>query len=190
MLEHERRRLMEEQRQLRAEEEGVRTELVEGVNHLIRTLEGDTPWQASWPKCSAGELTRLMVQAARCNCPLICCFLRLSGAETYSNMADTVTPLHAALHKGHTGLAEHMVKYMDGCLYVPDAQGHLPTHIMPPHILHQLESVSLILYIYSTLFHSLYVFVLEPCPAWYMCSHSLLKISLHHTSTIFPTTLC
>ncbi|KAG7176988.1 Ankyrin-3-like 1, partial [Homarus americanus] len=104
-----------------------------GVDHLIKSMEGDTPWRASWPRVeSVVDLTHLMVQAARVNCTLTCSFLYQAGAQSSLCSQSKVTPVHAALDAEHWNLAGQMIKYMGGCLYVPDSRGRLPTHLMPP----------------------------------------------------------
>lgn len=145
---------------------------------MIRTLESESPWEASWPSVqSSAHLTALMVQAARADCPLICCFLYQSGAQSFfcsqsttmpqhqsgarpkskiSNRETATTPLHAALDAQHWKLAEQILRNMAGCLYIPDAEARLPMDMIRQDLLQELEMVNFDVLL-LTAFSSLYI---------------------------------
>ncbi|XP_063854781.1 ankyrin-2-like isoform X2 [Scylla paramamosain] len=123
-------RLRAEQRRL----EKVSGALVEGINNLVKTIEGNTPWQAAWrwgKETDRPALSDLLAKAAAANCPVTAAFLQRAGAWPIFNGASGGTALHAALEAGHQGMAELVIRDLGGCPYVPDIHGRLPMHMMP-----------------------------------------------------------
>nr|XP_045605231.1 ankyrin-3-like isoform X1 [Procambarus clarkii] len=116
-----------EKRRIRPEDEALR----EGVEILVNSIRGATPWQASWPPQPLRQLSSLMVAAATNNCPLIASFLKLAGAKSFLQDDLGSTPLHAAIDAQHWHFAELMIKHMGGCLYIPDSSGRLPLDMLP-----------------------------------------------------------
>nr|XP_045599441.1 serine/threonine-protein phosphatase 6 regulatory ankyrin repeat subunit B-like [Procambarus clarkii] len=127
---------------LQAEERRVRPQdsaLREGIDHLVTSLRGETPWQTSWPLQADTDHTSLMVSAATNNCPLTASFLRQAGAKSFLQDQSGITPLHAALDAHHWDLARLMVKHIGACLYIPDSSGRLPLDMLPAHHRTQVE---------------------------------------------------
>ncbi|XP_069185282.1 LOW QUALITY PROTEIN: serine/threonine-protein phosphatase 6 regulatory ankyrin repeat subunit B [Procambarus clarkii] len=119
---------------LQAEERRVRPQdsaLREGIDHLVTSLRGETPWHTSWPLQADTDHTSLMVSAATNNCPLTAIFLRQAGAKSFLQDQSGITPLHAALDAHHWDLAQVMVKHIGACLYIPDSSGRLPLDMLP-----------------------------------------------------------
>lgn len=132
------RKLKGEQKQ-----ESLTKEIHKGVDRLVKELSGDAPWRARWPRGKTfAQLTKLMVIAAHANCPLICSFLYQAGAESFSTDKNGSTPLHAALEAKHWTMAKQILGNMGGSLYLPDGGRRLPTDMITPELLHQLEEVS------------------------------------------------
>ncbi|XP_063851851.1 serine/threonine-protein phosphatase 6 regulatory ankyrin repeat subunit B-like isoform X2 [Scylla paramamosain] len=123
-------RLRAEQRRL----EKVSSALVEGIDNLLTTIEGNTPWQAAWPwgkETDRPALSDLLAKAAAANCPVTAAFLHRAGGWTVFNGASGGTALHSALEAGHKGMSELLIRDLGGCPYVPDTHGRLPVHMMP-----------------------------------------------------------
>ncbi|KAG0711191.1 Ankyrin repeat, PH and SEC7 domain containing protein secG [Chionoecetes opilio] len=117
-----------------------------GINHLLSCLRGKTPWQITWlfREQAYSDLTSLLVAAARNNCPLTATFLKLCGGMSFKQDDQGTTPLHAALNASHMAMARRMVRYLGACLYVTDAQGNLPSDLLPRDVRHQLEEALLV----------------------------------------------
>ncbi|XP_063857741.1 ankyrin-1-like isoform X3 [Scylla paramamosain] len=131
-------RLRAEQRRL----EKVSSALVEGIDNLVTTIEGNTPWQAAWrwgKETDRPALSDLLAKAAAANCPVTAAFLHRAGGWTVFNGASGGTALHAALEAGHKGMAELLIRDLGGCPYVPDTRGRLPVHMMPDGEQQRLE---------------------------------------------------
>ncbi|XP_045599456.2 serine/threonine-protein phosphatase 6 regulatory ankyrin repeat subunit B [Procambarus clarkii] len=124
-----------ERRRLKPQDSALR----EGIDHLVTSLRGETPWQTSWPLQADTDLTSLMVSAATNNCPLTASFLRQAGAKSFLQDQSGITPLHAALDAHHWDLARLMVKHIGACLYIPDSLGRLPLDMLPAHHRTQVE---------------------------------------------------
>ncbi|XP_063856866.1 ankyrin-1-like isoform X2 [Scylla paramamosain] len=123
-------RLRAEQRRL----EKGNSALVEGIDNLVKTIEGNTPWQAAWrwgKETDRPALSDLLAKAAAANCPVTAAFLHKAGGWTVFNGASGGTALHAALVVGHRGMAELLIRNLGACPYVPDTHGRLPVHMMP-----------------------------------------------------------
>ncbi|XP_063843963.1 uncharacterized protein LOC135090817 isoform X2 [Scylla paramamosain] len=122
-------RLRVEQRRL----EKVSGALVKGINNLMKTIEGNTPWQAAWrweKDTDRPALSDLLAKAAAANCPVTAAFLHRAGAWTFFTRTSGGSALHAAVEAGHQGMAEMLIRDLGGCLYMPDADGRLPVHMM------------------------------------------------------------
>ncbi|XP_063851013.1 ankyrin-2-like isoform X2 [Scylla paramamosain] len=131
-------RLRAEQRRL----EKVSSALVEGIDNLVKTIEGNTPWQAAWrwgKETDRPALSDLLAKAAAANCPVTAAFLHRAGGWTVFNEASGGTALHAALEAGHRGMAELLIRDLGACPYVPDTHGRLPVHMMPNEEQQRLE---------------------------------------------------
>ncbi|KAK8391988.1 hypothetical protein O3P69_017542 [Scylla paramamosain] len=131
-------RLRAEQRRL----EKFSSALVEGIDNLVKTIEGNTPWQAAWrwgKETDRPALSDLLAKAAAANCPVIAAFLHRAGGWTFFNGASGGTALHAALEAGHKGMAELLIRDLGGCPYIPDTHGRLPVHMMPNEEQQSLE---------------------------------------------------
>ncbi|XP_063854789.1 serine/threonine-protein phosphatase 6 regulatory ankyrin repeat subunit B-like isoform X2 [Scylla paramamosain] len=131
-------RLRAEQRRL----EKISSGLVEGIDNLVRTIEGNTPWQAAWrwgKETDRPALSDLLAKAAAANCPVTAAFLHRAGGWTVFNGASGGTALHAALEAGHKGMAELLIRDLGGCPYVPDTHGRLAVHMMPHEEQQRLE---------------------------------------------------
>lgn len=117
--------------------------LRDGIDHLITSLQGDTPGKTCWPFRTKvySDLTSLLVAAARNNCPLTGSFLRLCGALSFNKNDQGTTPLHAALEANHLGMARSIVRDLGGCLYVADSKGMLPLCLLPCDMRQELEEV-------------------------------------------------
>ncbi|KAG0715246.1 hypothetical protein GWK47_001350 [Chionoecetes opilio] len=126
-----------EQNRVRSEDSVLRS----GMDHLLNCLRGKTPWQTTWPfrEQAYSDLTSLLVAAARNNCPLTATFLKLCGGMSFKQDDQGTTPLHAALNASHMAMARMMVRDLGACLYVTDAQGNLPSDLLPRDVRHQLE---------------------------------------------------
>ncbi|XP_063852128.1 serine/threonine-protein phosphatase 6 regulatory ankyrin repeat subunit C-like [Scylla paramamosain] len=131
-------RLRAEQRRL----EKVSSALVEGIDNLVTTIEGNTPWQAAWrwgKETDRPALSDLLAKAAAANCPVTAAFLHRAGGWTVFNGASGGTALHAALEAGHKGMAELLIRDLGGCPYVPDTHGRLAVRMMPHEEQQRLE---------------------------------------------------
>ncbi|XP_063883150.1 uncharacterized protein LOC135112580 isoform X2 [Scylla paramamosain] len=131
-------RLRAEQRRL----EKVSSALVEGIDNLVTTIEGNTPWQAAWrwgKETDRPALSDLLAKAAAANCPVTAAFLHMAGGWTVFNGASGGTALHAALEAGHKGIAELLIRDLGGCPYVLDTHGRLAVHMMPHEEQQRLE---------------------------------------------------
>ncbi|XP_063852565.1 ankyrin-1-like isoform X2 [Scylla paramamosain] len=131
-------RLRAEQRRL----EKVSSGLVEGIDNLVTTIEGNTPWQAAWrwgKETDRPALSNLLAKAAAANCPVTAAFLHRAGGWTVFNGVSGGTALHAALEAGHKGMAELLIRDLGGCPYMPDTHGRLPVHMMPHEEQQRLE---------------------------------------------------
>ncbi|KAK8405453.1 hypothetical protein O3P69_001789 [Scylla paramamosain] len=131
-------RLRAEQRRL----EKVSSALVEGIDNLVTTIEGNTPWQAAWrwgKETDRPALSDLLAKAAAANCPVTAAFLHMAGGWTVFNGASGGTALHAALEAGHKGMAELLIRDLGGCPCVPDTHGRLAVHMMPHEEQQRLE---------------------------------------------------
>ncbi|KAK8375153.1 hypothetical protein O3P69_015606 [Scylla paramamosain] len=131
-------RLRAEQRRL----EKVSSALVEGIDNLVTTIEGNTPWQAAWrwgKETDRPALSDLLAKAAAANCPVTAAFLHRAGGWTVFNGASGGTALHAALEAGHKGMAELLIRALGGCPYVPDTHSRLPVHMIPHEEQQRLE---------------------------------------------------
>ncbi|XP_063872121.1 uncharacterized protein LOC135106766 [Scylla paramamosain] len=136
-------RLRAEQRRL----EKVSSALVEGIDNLVTTIEGNTPWQAAWrwgKETDRPALSDLLAKAAAANCPVTAAFLHMAGGWTVFNGASGGTALHAALEAGHKGMAELLIRDLGGCPCVPDTHGRLAVHMMPHEEQQRLEQVRLL----------------------------------------------
>ncbi|KAK8375290.1 hypothetical protein O3P69_012776, partial [Scylla paramamosain] len=131
-------RLRAEQRRL----EKISSALVEGIDSLVKTIEGNTPWQAAWrwgKETDRPALSDLLAKAAAANCPVTAAFLHRAGGWTVFNGASGGTALHAALEAGHKGMADLLIRDLGGCPYVPDTHGRLPVHMLPDEEQQRLE---------------------------------------------------
>ncbi|KAK8375294.1 hypothetical protein O3P69_012779 [Scylla paramamosain] len=131
-------RLRAEQRRL----EKISSALVEGIDSLVKTIEGNTPWQAAWrwgKETDRPALSDLLAKAAAANCPVTAAFLHRAGGWTVFNGASGGTALHAALEAGHKGMADLLIRDLGGCPYVPDTHGRLPVHMLPDEKQQRLE---------------------------------------------------
>ncbi|KAK8733781.1 hypothetical protein OTU49_006476 [Cherax quadricarinatus] len=127
---------------LQAEHRRVRPQdraLSEGIEHVLTSLRGETPWQTRWTNQSPNELTSLMVLAATNNCPLTVSFLRQAGGKSFLQDESGITPLHAALDANNWNLAKQMVKNMGASLYIPDCSGRLPVDMLPSNYSAQVK---------------------------------------------------
>ncbi|XP_063852501.1 uncharacterized protein LOC135095540 isoform X2 [Scylla paramamosain] len=131
-------RLRAEQRRL----EKISSALVEGIDSLVKTIEGNTPWQAAWrwgKETDRPALSDLLAKAAAANCPVTAAFLHRAGGWTVFNGASGGTALHAALEAGHKGMADLLIRDLGGCPYVPDTHGRLPVQMLPDEEQQRLE---------------------------------------------------
>ncbi|XP_063851977.1 ankyrin-1-like isoform X1 [Scylla paramamosain] len=131
-------RLRAEQRRL----EKVSGALAKGINNLVKTMEGNTPWQAAWrwgKDTDRPELSDLLAKAAAANCPVTAAFLQSAGAWSFFTGTSGGSALHAAVEAGHQGMAELLIRDLGGCPYVPDAHGRLPLHMMTDKERQRLE---------------------------------------------------
>ncbi|XP_045115723.1 uncharacterized protein LOC123507148 isoform X2 [Portunus trituberculatus] len=122
-------RLRAERRRL----EKVSDALVEGINNLLKTIDGNTPWLTAWRWRKGTDrpaLSDLLAKAAAANCPVTAAFLHRTGAWPVFNLASGGSALHSALDAGHQGMAQLLIKDFGVCPYVPDAYGRLPLYMM------------------------------------------------------------
>lgn len=129
---------------LQVEQDRVRPEdsvLRDGMDHLLNSLRGETPWQTAWPfrDKAYSDLTSLLVAAARNNCPLTATFLKLCGGMSFKRDDQGTTPLHAALDANHMDMARMLVRDLGACLYAEDSKGKLPLELLQHDVRQQLE---------------------------------------------------
>ncbi|XP_071532919.1 LOW QUALITY PROTEIN: uncharacterized protein [Panulirus ornatus] len=110
-------------------------ELYQGISSILITLQGPHPWLACWPSLPASRSQkpspRVMVEAAKANCPMTAVFLEQAGVMPFSiDECSGLTPLTAALRANHWELARHFAK-TSGSLYIPDITGTLPRDLFP-----------------------------------------------------------
>lgn len=117
--------------------------LHQGIDRMLDTLGGPTPWKTKWKFLGVKTLTALMCTAAQYNCILTAFFLQQAGAQSFLLSEGGCTSLHAALHFKHWNLAAAMVKDMSASLYISDSSGVLPKDIMPNYLREEIEEVSL-----------------------------------------------
>ncbi|XP_063855505.1 uncharacterized protein LOC135097489 [Scylla paramamosain] len=97
---------------LRAEKrhlEKISGALVEGINYLVETIEGNAPWQAvrRWEKeTDRTALNDLLVNATASNCSEIAAFLQIAEDWPFSTGTSAASALHAPLEAGHQEIAE------------------------------------------------------------------------------------
>ncbi|XP_050691597.1 ankyrin-3-like isoform X1 [Eriocheir sinensis] len=101
---------------LRAERGRVKA-LVEGIDALMKTIEGDTPWRAAWPEDEPQALSALMVEAVRARCPVSAAFLHRAGAWSFLSGEWGTSALATALEEGHTDMAELLVRHLGSSIY-------------------------------------------------------------------------
>lgn len=122
------------------------TILSKGIKLLLKVIQGDAPWTVAWRWTKGNtyaDVTRLMSEAARCNCPVTASFLHRARAWPFYSDDECVSPLHAALDAEQWKMVEILVSNLGACPYVPDTRGRLPTSLMPAETRLQLEKVSL-----------------------------------------------
>ncbi|CAL4067999.1 unnamed protein product, partial [Meganyctiphanes norvegica] len=133
-----------------------------GLQELIKTLNGKTPWQARWSideelRSRLGSLSMMnnipipplpknvfglslqMGTAANHNCTLSVFFLHQVGGRANHRTGLGLTPLHEALDAKVYDLATIMVKHLGASLYIPDCNNRLPTDLMPVCMKQKLE---------------------------------------------------
>lgn len=113
--------------------------LHQGIDRMLDTLGGPTPWKTKWKFLGVKTLTALMCTAAQYNCILTAFFLQQAGAQSFLLSEGGCTSLHAALHFKHWNLAAAMVKDMSASLYISDSSGVLPKDIMPNYLREEIE---------------------------------------------------
>ncbi|XP_045137009.1 uncharacterized protein LOC123519625 isoform X2 [Portunus trituberculatus] len=130
---------------LRAEQnrlEKVSNNLVKGVSNLLETIEGNSPWEATWRWCkdtNRATLSDLLAKATAANCPVTAAFLQKAGAWSFFSGTSGSSALHAALEAGHQGMAELLIRELGGCPYVLDTYGRLPIDLMTDEERRKLE---------------------------------------------------
>ncbi|XP_045122025.1 poly [ADP-ribose] polymerase tankyrase-like isoform X3 [Portunus trituberculatus] len=131
-------RLREEQRRL----EKLNSCLVEGIKNLVKTIKGNTPWQAAWrwgEGIDRQALSDLLAKAAGANCPVTATYLLRAGAWPFFSRGTSRSALHLALEAGHQSMTELLIRDHGGCLYVPDMHKRLPVHMMSDKDRQRLE---------------------------------------------------
>ncbi|XP_037793046.1 ankyrin-2-like [Penaeus monodon] len=113
--------------------------LHQGIDRLLDTLGGPTPWRTKWKFLGVKTLTSLMCTAAQFNCTLTVFFLQQAGAQSFLLSEGGHTSLHVVLHYKHWSLAAVMVKDMSASLYISDSSGILPRDIMPNYLREEIE---------------------------------------------------
>lgn len=116
--------------------------LHQGIDRMLDTLGGPTPWRTKWKFLGVKTLTALMCTAAQFNCTLTVFFLQQAGALSFLLSEGGHTSLHVALHYKHWSLAAVMVKDMNASLYISDLSDILPRDIMPNYLREEIEEVS------------------------------------------------
>lgn len=129
---------------------------------------GDTPWEAACRESNHVDLTALMVEAARANCPTTAAFLQQAGAWCFFSGSNS-SPLHAALEAKHWSLAKAFVRDLGGCIYIPDKYGRFPRDMMPIECREELEQVSYSLIFSLHLFLVLFVCVYVSVSVYLFC---------------------
>ncbi|XP_050704683.1 ankyrin-1-like [Eriocheir sinensis] len=116
-----------------------------GIDDILKTIEGDTPWQAAWPKDQAAlpkdkpkALSDLMVEAVHAKCPVTAAFLHRAGAWSFLSGDRGASAMATALEEGHKGMAELLVKHLGTSIY---SDVHLLNRIKPEER-RRLEQVS------------------------------------------------
>ncbi|XP_050706842.1 ankyrin-1-like [Eriocheir sinensis] len=99
-----------------------------GIDDILKTIEGDTPWQAAWPKDKPKALSALMVEAVHAKCPVTAAFLHRAGAWSFLSGDRGASALATALEEGHKGMAELLVKHLGTSIY---SDVHLLNRIKP-----------------------------------------------------------
>ncbi|XP_045107920.1 serine/threonine-protein phosphatase 6 regulatory ankyrin repeat subunit C-like isoform X2 [Portunus trituberculatus] len=134
------RRLLAEQRRL----ENVSRNLAEGINNLVKAIEGNTPWETAWrwgKETDRPALSDLLIKAAAANCPVTAAFLHRAGAWSVFSQAPGGNALHSALEAGHKGMAELLIRDLGGCPYLPDTNGRLSLDMMTKEEQQRLEQM-------------------------------------------------
>ncbi|XP_050704003.1 ankyrin-2-like [Eriocheir sinensis] len=101
---------------------------IKGIDDILKTIEGDTPWQAAWPKDKPKALSALMVEAVHAKCPVTAAFLHRAGAWSFLSGDRGASALATALEEGHKGMAELLVKHLGTSIY---SDVHLLNRIKP-----------------------------------------------------------
>ncbi|XP_045136985.1 ankyrin-2-like isoform X2 [Portunus trituberculatus] len=104
-----------------------------GIDNLIKTIEGNTPWQAQWrwdKDTDRPALSDLLAKASAANCPVTAAFLYSAGAWSFFSPVSGGSALHLALEAGHQDMAELLIKDLGASPYVPDSQNRLPLYMM------------------------------------------------------------
>ncbi|XP_050707204.1 ankyrin-1-like [Eriocheir sinensis] len=90
---------------------------MKGIDDILKTIEGDTPWQAAWPKDKPKALSALMVEAVHAKCPVTAAFLHRAGAWSFLSGDRGASALATTLEEGHKGMAELLVKHLGTSIY-------------------------------------------------------------------------
>lgn len=114
-------------------EELADEELKHGISTMLKTMEGSQPWHAEWPSNlrETKKLTALLVRASRWGIPLTASFIQKAGGSVTSLDVTGSSALHSALDNGHITTAKTLIQHMGANLFLQDAQGRLPFHLMP-----------------------------------------------------------
>lgn len=113
-------------------EELADEELKHGISTMLKTMEGSQPWHAEWPSNlrETKKLTALLVRASRWGIPLTASFIQKAGGSVTSLDVTGSSALHSALDNGHITTAKTLIQHMGANLFLQDAQGRLPFHLM------------------------------------------------------------
>ncbi|XP_042881990.1 uncharacterized protein LOC122259333 isoform X2 [Penaeus japonicus] len=100
---------------------------------LVKSLEGDKPWDAKviTSRDSSVALNSRLFRACAAGATTFAWWIWHSGGNTLSQDKDGETPLHAALDAGHLDTATALVLHMGANLFLPDHKGRAPVDLIP-----------------------------------------------------------
>lgn len=108
-------------------------ELQISAETLVKSLEGDKPWDAKINVIgdSSSTLDSLSFRACASGATTVAWWIWHSGGSAVSQNKNEETPLHAALDAGHLGTASALVLHMGANLFLPDKNGRAPIDLLP-----------------------------------------------------------
>ncbi|XP_042884081.1 uncharacterized protein LOC122260749 [Penaeus japonicus] len=108
-------------------------ELKVSAETLVKSLEGDKPWDAKVSVLGDSPNTQdsLLFRACAAGATTFAWWIWHSGGSAVSQNKKGETPLHAALDAGHLDTATALVLHMGANLFLPDHKGRAPVDLIP-----------------------------------------------------------